>query len=159
VSRPRTLWSRPITPELAELLNRPDLCRGPDGRMRPIRLLPSEWLRGVVRAMARPNGFCGPQQGERVKRCVEELRRRGSRETPWTQRLVPLPCECGKPGIYVVGRVTYCADHRPDAVHARERGTKYRDLGSAWIEQDIRRVGVTARDHETLRQCKQRNRR
>ncbi len=69
---------------------------------------------------------------------VKELRTRpdvSSYVVAKMNRIDPQPCRCGKPGIYIVGRDTYCYAHKPNAVARLGVWRRRQDQRSAAFER------------------------
>lgn len=113
---------------------------------------PTELLRWLVFELAYSAKFSAwfhrvGNTDENVKAICQELRRR----TPEIHglyghvlnRLAPMPCHCGRKGLYLVGRQTYCRQHvKEGQARLRRVSRTIHDARSADIEQSQKERGL-----------------
>lgn len=85
-----------------------------DGTAEMAATLPDAYIAGCLKRMAGRAWNGGGKEREAIM--VAEARRRPSlANMAWAMnRLVPPACHCGRPGHYIVGRVTYCRTHKDE---------------------------------------------
>lgn len=107
-----------------------------------IHLIPDNFLYGLLRrTRAGGNRHLGDAF---VKMICAEARSRGMKQAAWlVNMLEPPPCQCGKPGHYIVGDTTYCREH------AMIDGAKRRDAVGQLC--DARRAAIMAAFDRKLR--------
>lgn len=106
-----------------------------------IQAIPDALLMGILRHQARSHQAMRPAQVALCAIAVAEARRRGPKRIwAWwvVQQLDPDRCLCGGPGLYIVGRETYCTLCRPRAVARLEHMTRTLKEPVAQRFQEIR---------------------
>ncbi len=64
----------------------------------------------------------------------------------------PPRCDCGGPGLYIVGKVTYCRKCKPKAIeHLKKAVTNLRELRSKHIDEELNDIDKKLRRKKSLK--------